>query len=90
MCAQLEEMIPFAAAHELIRRGRRDLALASPAGFLIAAVVHEPWGAHPSSVPGHYARDDEAFSEYDERSRRAEDFERLLLEWVLRVQARRE
>lgn len=58
--------------------------------FLVAAVVHEPWGAHPSAVPGYYGRDDQAFSEYDERSRRAEDFERWILEWVLRVQDRRE
>jgi glutaconate CoA-transferase, subunit A len=58
--------------------------------FLVAAVVHEPWGAHPSAVPGHYRRDDAAFSEYDERSRRAEDFERWLVERVLRVEDRRE
>lgn len=58
--------------------------------FLVAAVVHEPWEAHPSAVPGHYRRDDEAFSEYDERSRRAGDFERWLMEWVLRVEGRRE
>lgn len=58
--------------------------------FMVAAVVHEPWGAHPSAVPGHYGRDDEAFSEYDERSRCAEDFERWLLDWVLRVPDRRE
>jgi glutaconate CoA-transferase subunit A len=58
--------------------------------FLVAAVVHEPWGAHPSAVPGHYGRDDDAFSEYDERSRCAEDFERWLLDWVLRAEDRRE
>src|SRR5467141_3848383 len=28
--AQLEQMIPFAAGHELIRQGRRDLTLVGP------------------------------------------------------------
>src|SRR5713226_5445689 len=30
MGAQLEQMIPFAAGHELIRQGRRDLTLVGP------------------------------------------------------------
>src|ERR1017187_2488899 len=30
MCAQLEQMIPFAAGHEIIRQGRRDLTLVGP------------------------------------------------------------
>ena len=30
MGAQLEQMIPFAAGHELIRQGRRDLTLTGP------------------------------------------------------------
>jgi len=59
-------------------------------GFLVAAVVHEPWGAYPSPVQGYYGRDDEAFSGYHERSRRAEDFEDWFLEEVLRVADRRE
>jgi glutaconate CoA-transferase subunit A len=59
-------------------------------GFLVAAVVHEPWGAYPSPVQGYYGRDHEAFSEYHERSRRAEDFESWLLERVLRVAGRGE
>src|SRR5690349_22010536 len=30
MGAQLEQMIPFAAGHEIIRQGRRDLTLVGP------------------------------------------------------------
>jgi glutaconate CoA-transferase, subunit A len=59
-------------------------------GFLVDAVVHEPWGAYPSPVQGYYGRDHEAFSEYHERSRRAEDFESWLIESVLSVADRHE
>jgi len=57
-------------------------------GFLVAAVVHEPWGAHPSPVQGYYGRDHAFFSEYHEQSRKQEDFERWLEYWVLRVPSR--
>jgi len=59
-------------------------------GFLVAGVVHEPWGAHPSPVQGYYGRDHETFSEYHDRSRRAEDFEAWLFERVLEAADRRE
>src|SRR5580692_4922813 len=39
-------------------------------GFLVAGVVHEPGGAHPSPVQGYAARDHGFFEEYHERSRR--------------------
>src|ERR1700727_2669700 len=54
-------------------------------GFLVAAVVHEPGGAHPSPVQGYCGRDHAFFREYHERSRRVEDFEEWLSHWVLRV-----
>ena len=47
-------------------------------GFLVAAVVHEPGGAHPSPVQGYYGRDHAFFSEYHEQSRKLEDFEKWL------------
>jgi len=59
-------------------------------GFLVAAVVHEPWGAHPSPVQGYYGRDHAFFSQYHEQSRRVEDFEQWLAHWVTGVAARRE
>jgi glutaconate CoA-transferase, subunit A len=58
-------------------------------GILVSAVVHEPWGAHPSPVQGYYGRDHAVFHEYHERSRRLEDFEAWLGEWVTGVGNRR-
>jgi glutaconate CoA-transferase subunit A len=58
-------------------------------GFLVAAVVHEPGGAHPSPVQGYYGRDHEYFSEYHAGSRKLEDFEHWLEKWVVRVADRR-
>src|ERR1700684_1961334 len=59
-------------------------------GFLVEAVVHEPGGAHPSPVQGYAARDHAFFEEYHERSRRIEDFEDWLSQWVLHLPDRRE
>jgi glutaconate CoA-transferase subunit A len=59
-------------------------------GFLVTAVVHEPWGAHPSPVQGYYGRDHAFFSQYHEQSRQVEDFEHWLARWVLGVPDRRE
>ncbi|HEX2714923.1 MAG TPA: CoA-transferase [Candidatus Acidoferrales bacterium] len=59
-------------------------------GFQVTAVVHEPWGAHPSPVQGYYNRDHAFFSQYHEQSRELEDFERWLERWVSGVQGRRE
>lgn len=58
-------------------------------GFKVAAVVHEPWGAHPSPVQGHYGRDHAFFTQYHEQSRTLEDFERWLERWVLNVRDRK-
>ena len=58
-------------------------------GFLVAAVVHEPGGAHPSPVQGYYGRDHEFFSEYHSRTRNLEDFEHWLEKWVVRIPDRR-
>src|ERR1700683_1240365 len=59
-------------------------------GFLVAAVVHEPGGAHPSPVQGYYGRDHAFFAEYHEQSRKLEDFEKWLEHWVVRTPDRRE
>jgi glutaconate CoA-transferase subunit A len=58
-------------------------------GFLVSAVVHEPGGAHPSPVQGYYGRDHAFFTEYHERSRKLEDFEKWLESWVVRLADRR-
>src|SRR5579863_2840474 len=59
-------------------------------GFLVAAVVHEPGGAHPSPVQGYYGRDHAYFSQYHEQTRRLEDFEDWLAHWVVQVSDRQE
>jgi glutaconate CoA-transferase subunit A len=53
--------------------------------FKVAAVVHEPWGAYPSPVQGHYARDHDAYHRFHEESRTAEGFGAWLQHWVLGV-----
>jgi glutaconate CoA-transferase, subunit A len=59
-------------------------------GFLVAAVVHEPGGAHPSPVQGYYGRDHAFFAQYHQQTRQLEGFEEWLAQWVLRVSDRRE
>jgi glutaconate CoA-transferase subunit A len=51
-------------------------------GFLVSAVVHEPWGAHPSPVLGYYNRDHAFFSEYHDESRTLAGYEAWLARWV--------
>ena len=51
----------------------------------VAAVVHEPGGAHPSPVQGHYKRDHEFYRDYAERSRTSEGFDGWLREWVTEI-----
>ena len=51
-------------------------------GFRVTAVVHAPWGAHPSPAPGHYNRDHRAFLEYRDVSRTDEAFRLWLKKWV--------
>jgi glutaconate CoA-transferase subunit A len=50
--------------------------------FKVCAVVHEPGGAHPSPVQGHYNRDHAMYHEYHRASRDAHGFSRWLSEWV--------
>jgi glutaconate CoA-transferase subunit A len=52
-------------------------------GFRVSAVVHLPWGAHPSPVQGHYNRDHTVYAEYHRRSITAEAATAWLREWVL-------
>ncbi len=51
-------------------------------GILVHAVVHEPWGAHPSPVQGYYGRDHQFFAEYYRASRYEGTFQRWLEQWV--------
>jgi glutaconate CoA-transferase subunit A len=51
-------------------------------GFRVSAVVHAPWGAHPSPVPGYYNRDHQGFLDYQENSKTPEAFTQWLATWV--------
>ena len=51
-------------------------------GFCVSAVVHEPWGGHPSPMPGFYNRDHQMFIDYRHESRTEEGFHRWRLRWV--------
>jgi glutaconate CoA-transferase subunit A len=59
-------------------------------GFTVAAVVHEPLGAHPSPVQGYYGRDHDFFGDYHTQSRTTEGFAAWLDRWVLQVSDRRD
>ena len=67
-----------------------DVILSDPNRILlpphrVSAVVHAPFGAHPSPVQGCYGRDHAAFSEYHRMSRDREGYLQWLQEWVLDV-----
>lgn len=51
-------------------------------GFRVSAVVHAPWGAHPSPVPGYYNRDHPAFIDYQQSSRTPGRFAEWQAQWV--------
>lgn len=53
--------------------------------FRVDAVVHEPYGCHPSPVQGVYGRDHEAYHHYHEVTRTREGFEPWAEEWVYGV-----
>jgi glutaconate CoA-transferase subunit A len=59
-------------------------------GFLVDAVIPEPWGAHPSPVPGYYNRDHGQYISYHHESRGRDGYLRWLDQWVLGVRDRRE
>ena len=54
-------------------------------GLLVDAVVHEPFGAHPSYVQGYYDRDNAFYLAWDKISRDQESTEAWLSEWVYGV-----
>jgi len=85
--AALASRTVILVAEEIVER---EMILGDPnrvlvPGFKVAAVVHEPGGAHPSPVQGYYNRDHEAYHEYHGATRTREGFEDWLAEWVLGV-----
>ena len=59
-------------------------------GFLVDAVIHCPYGAHPSPVQGYYNRDDAFFREYHEQTKTKEASNAWQDRWVSRVLDREE
>jgi glutaconate CoA-transferase subunit A len=73
-----EELVPT----EVIRSDPNRTLLP---GFLVTAVVHLPWAAHPSPVQGHYNRDHALYADWHRASATAETARAWLDEWVLGV-----
>ncbi len=69
-----------------------DIILSDPnrvltPGYRVSAVVHAPWGGHPSPVPGFYNRDHQAFIDYRDQSRSPEAYQAWKAEWVDNIQS---
>jgi glutaconate CoA-transferase, subunit A len=61
---------------------RRDPNRTLIPGLVVDAVVHEPYGAHPSYVQGYYDRDNDFYLQWDKLSRDRAATEAWLQEWV--------
>ena len=59
-------------------------------GFIVDAVCHVPYAAHPSYTQGYYDRDNAFYLEWDAISRQAETVQAYLDEWVHGVKDRAE
>lgn len=51
-------------------------------GFQVSAVVHFPWGGHPSPVPGYYNRDHQVFIDYRNETKTPERYAEWQNRWV--------
>ena len=58
--------------------------------FIVDAVVHEPWGAHPSYVQGYYDRDNEFYVAWEDVSKDRRRLEQYLEEYVFGIRDRAE
>jgi len=59
-------------------------------GFLVSAVIPEPWGSHPSPMQGYYNRDHEKYMTYHQESKNREGYLKWLEKWVAGVGGREE
>lgn len=58
--------------------------------FIVSAVVHEPWCAHPSYTQGYYDRDNEFYVQWDEITKEHDSTMGYLEEWVYGLEDRAE
>jgi glutaconate CoA-transferase subunit A len=56
--------------------------------FIVHAVVHEPWAAHPSYTQGYYDRDNEFYVQWDEITKEHDTTMTYLDEWVYGIEDR--
>lgn len=59
-------------------------------GFIVDAICHVPFAAHPSYTQGYYDRDNDFYLEWDEISKTREGVQKYLDEWVFGVRDRAE
>lgn len=59
-------------------------------GFIVDAVCHVPYAAHPSYAQGYYDRDNDFYLQWDKISQSAEAVKAYLDEWVYSVKDRNE
>ena len=59
-------------------------------GMIVSAVVHEPFGCHPSYAQGFYDRDNDFYVRWREISQNEELFNKYLEEWVYGLRDRGE
>jgi glutaconate CoA-transferase, subunit A len=86
----MQKEIAFAAKHvivvveEIVDESviRADPNRTLIPGLIVDAVVHEPYGAHPSYVQGYYDRDNESYLAWDKLSQEHEAVLAWLAEWV--------
>jgi len=74
-------------AEEILPRERilSDPGLVLTPALKVAAVVHQPFGAFPSPVQGHYRRHHDFYHRFHDESRTVEGFQRWLAHWVHEV-----
>jgi len=61
---------------------RKDPSRNSIPSFCVDAVVHAPYGAHPSGCYNYYDYDTPYLKEYDAASKTDEDFQAFLQKWI--------
>ena len=61
---------------------RKNPSKNSIPGFCVDAVIHAPYGAHPSQCYNYYDYDNPFLKEYDVASKTQEDFEAFVKKWV--------
>jgi glutaconate CoA-transferase subunit A len=73
--------------HSVIRRDPNRTLIPS---IVVDHVVHDPWGAHPSYVQGHYDRDNDFYVKWEDISRDPKTYQDYFAEFVHGVKDRAE